>query len=710
MAPVEHPSALGDLVFTPASPEKTRIEAFRRSIAARYNVELPDYPAFWRWSCQNPVSFWKECWEEVDIIASKIGDYVLDSNAKMYPPPQWFQGARLNVAENWLRHSLPSSKLLDSTALIQACEADTSSPNDFFVTTTTQRELRSQVACAVHALRKRGVTVGDRVGSYSSNCTANVVALLATAAIGAVWVSSAADFAPQGVLERMETVRPKVLFGVDGVRYNGRIHDHIGKVAEVVRGLHASHTADQQALEAVIIVPYMSQIGGGSSTSGSSTNSKADDDWIAWEDLLHEGIEKERGDIDFEQLDFNHPLWILFSSGTTGKPKAIQHRAGGMLLQLAKEHLLHGGMTSKDVFFQYTTPGWMMFNFLVGGLISGAPLVLFDGSPLRPASTLWALADQLGITVFGTSAAYIAALEKSGFEPRKVYPNLKVTQILSTGSPLRADLYSFVNIAIGENILVGSITGGTDICSLFAGHNVALPVYAGEIQARNLGMNVDVFDDSGNSILPGEGSGDLVCKTPFPAQPLCFFGKDTETRHFETYYSQFPNVWYHGDYVAISRHEGLVMLGRSDGILNPSGIRFGSSEIYEVLEDRKAGDDILGQISHSLVCSLKTPKGDDEVVVLFLVLKGVISEEAWLELQNTVKKSIREKRSARHVPAYIVQIEGVPLTLNGKLAEVPAKKIINGTPLSNINRATLQNPSILEAYVKAGEHLRNQMS
>lgn len=712
------PSVLGQLMWEPARPEETRIDRFRRRVASKYGP-LEDYEAFWHWSCANPSTFWSLCWDEVVIISSKKGDHVLDSKVKIYPPPEWFKEARLNFSENLLRHSHPSSPLLDSPALIQACEPDPSASTDFRIITTTHRELRNQVACAVEALRKSGVQKGDRIASYSSNCSANVVALLASAAIGAIWSSSAADFAPQGVLERLSNVRPKVLFAVDGVRYNGRIHDHIDKVKEVVKGLR-SGDKDQQQLERVIIIPYISQIG------GQASQDTLPNDWTTWDDFLTEGKEKEQEDVQFEQLSFNHPLWILFSSGTTGKPKAILHQAGGMLLQLAKEHLLHSGMTSDDVFFQYTTPGWMMWNFLITGMLSGAPIVLFDGSPLRPASTLWSLADQLGVTIFGTSAAYLSALEKSDFSPIHTFPHHKVIQILSTGSPLRPDLYSFVRDQIGKDILVGSITGGTDICSLFAGNNVALPVRAGELQARNLGMDIDVFDELGQSVASSYEPGDLVCKTPFPAQPLGFYGQ-SEERHYDTYYSHFPNVWYHGDYVALSRHNGLVMMGRSDGILNPGGIRFGSSEIYEALEESKDVGN-LNVISQSLACSLKTPKGDDEVVVLFIVLAQTLKEEQWKDLESSIRKVIRDKRSARHVPKFIMQIEGVPLTLNGKLAEVPAKKsecchqrsrtrlltyplwaVINGASLSTINSATLQNPKILESYVQAGIHLRQHL-
>lgn len=700
-------AVLGKLVYTPKNVEETRIDQFRQTISKKYQIDLPDYDAFWKWSCDHASEFWTECWEEVKIIASKSVKEALPSHKipNIYPPPKWFEGSRLNFAENLLRHSQSNSPLLDQPALIQAAEADPSKPDSFHQTVTTQRQLRLQVAQAVRALRARGIIAGDRIASYSSNCSANVVAFLASAAIGAIWVSSAADFAPQGVLERLKTVRPKVLFAVDGVRYNGRVHDHLNKLEEIVKGLEDGIEKEEQKLQEVIVIPYLNQIG--------SQSDSAKHQHTNWDDFLQsgKGTSEDDSNIEFEQLDFNHPLWILFSSGTTGKPKAIMHRSGGMLIQMAKELLLHGNMTPKDTFFYYTTPGWMMWNWLVGGLLTGAPLVLFDGSPLKPASTLWTLSSQLGITIFGTSAAYLSALEKTGFKPRETFPNLKVKQVLSTGSPLRADLYPWIMENVGPETLIGSITGGTDICSLFAGHNVALPVYAGEIQGRNLGMNVDVFDDAGNSILPGKGSGDLVCKTAFPAQPLSFFSQ-SEERHFDTYYSQFKGVWYHGDYVGLSTHGGLVMLGRSDGVLNPGGIRFGSSEIYDALEkDKMSGN--LQQVENWLVCSLKTPSGDDEVVVLFLILKegkNSLKADQLNTLESHIKSLIRQKRSARHVPKYIRIIEGVPLTLNGKLAEIPAKKLINGAPLSTINSATLQNPEILQSYVEAGKELREALA
>ncbi|CEH12972.1 probable acetoacetyl-synthetase [Ceraceosorus bombacis] len=381
-----------------------------------------------------------------------------------------------------------------------------------------------------------------------------------------------------------------------------------------------------------------------------------------------------------------------------------------MLLQLSKEHLIHGGLNENDVFFQYTTPGWMMWNFLVGAMVAGCPLVLYEGSPLKPASVLWDLAAKYGITVFGTSAAYLGALQRSGYIPKAALGDkLKVRQVLSTGSPLRAELYPWIIENVGP-VLIGSITGGTDICSLFAGHNEALPVRAGELQARNLGMNVDVVDQDGKSV-PRGGEGDLVCKSPFPVQPLGFWGQD-EKRYFESYYATIPGVWYHGDHVSLTLNGGLVMLGRSDAVLNPGGIRFGSSEIYEVLEANKHVHP-LDTIESSVAAALKLPTGDDEVVVLLLVLQSDCQAakegKAFEELVKSVKDVVRSQRSARHVPRFVRRVQNVPLTLNGKLSEVPVKKLLNGASLSSVNSSTLQNPAVLEEYVEIGQELRREL-
>lgn len=690
-------SIQGKLVWSPSDPSTTSMDAFRRTVNSRFSLNLANYDELWAWSCEHLNDFWTTVWDETHIISSVKANKAIADDAPIYPPPRWFEGARLNFAENLLRHGSPSAANGGKgTAVIQSTEVDTTT-GELDETSITYKELYRLTAQAASAMRKRGIKVNDCVASYSANNIENLVAFLAASSIGAVWTSAAADFGPEGVLERLRTVRPKILVSVNAVRYNGKVHDHLKKLQSVVEGLEKDRKPEEQPLQGVIVIPYV---------KSHPVPATEDGVWCNWENFLAEGSAEADKEIQFEQLDFNHPLWILFSSGTTGKPKAITHRAGGMLIQLSKEHLFHGGLTPNDVFFQHTTTGWMMWNFLIAGLVVGCPIVLYDGSPLKPASVLWTLAEKHGVTTFGTSAAYLGALEKSGYDVKTNHPNLKVRQVLSTGSPLRAELYPYIHAKIGSDILIGSITGGTDLCSLFAGHNVALPVRAGEIQARNLGMAISVYDsDSCTEITTRNTVGDLVCKKPFPAQPLGFW-RQPESKYFDSYYSQIPGVWYHGDFVQISSHGGVVMLGRSDGILNPGGIRFGSSEIYELLESPE--NPLQPCISDSLVVALKTPTGDDEVVCLFIVLAQNIRLDLD-EFKKSLVGLIRQKRSARHVPKFIEFITDIPKTLNGKKVEVPVKKIINGAELEAINKATLLNPESLEQFVELGEKLRAQL-
>lgn len=684
----------GKLVWEPKNAGSTSMDGFRRTVNEKFALKLETYDELWRWSCDNLDAFWKTIWVETGIVSSVGAVRAVADDAGIYPAPLWFEGARLNFAENMLRHRESSG-----VAVIQSTEVDTAT-GSVDETSITYRELYTLTAKAAAAMRKRGVKTNDCVASYSANNIENLVAFLAASSIGAVWTSAAADFGPEGVLERLRTVRPKLLLSVNAVRYNGKVHDHLAKLKSVVDGLEADRPPDQQALEGIIVVPYV---------ASHSLPDQQSSSWATWSSFLDEG--KDATEVQFEQLDFNHPLWILFSSGTTGKPKAITHRAGGMLLQLSKEHLIHGGLTPQDVFFQHTTTGWMMWNFLIAGLVAGCPVVLYDGSPLKPVSVLWDLAEKYGVTTFGTSAAYLGALEKTKYDVNASHPRLKVRQILSTGSPLRAELYPFILDKIGSDILIGSVTGGTDLCSLFAGHNVALPVRAGEIQARNLGMDMAVYDSATGQPVPQGQVGDLVCRKPFPAQPLGFW-KQGENKYFDSYYSQIPGVWYHGDFVQLSQHGGLVMLGRSDGILNPGGIRFGSSEIYELLESPE--NPLQDSIADSLVVALKTPSGDDEVVCLFVVLNpshpAHEDQSAWKEFCSTLSTLIRTKRSARHVPKYIRCVTDVPKTLNNKRVEVPIRKLIGGATLDSINQATLLNPQSLSQYIDLGKALRADLA
>lgn len=709
-------------IWTPRDPSSTRISRFRERIAAKYSTPLADHWQFWKWSVDHVDLFWEEVWDECGVVGDKgtSGAGVKSSDA-LYPPPRWFPDSRVNFAENLLRHH-DDARLKDKPAVISTFEA-LEDGAEFQATTLTHAQLYAQVARAVAAFQHLGVKQGDVVAAYSSNNIPALVTFLAASSLGAIYCSISADSAPEAVLDRFETVRPKWITSVEWVRYNGKRWGHVGKLREALRRLEETRKEGEQRVEGVVLAA-----GPGGPANGPDDDVGAhrvgSERWLTWDEFLNINTTASTQRIPFARLEFNHPLWILFSSGTTGKPKAIVHRAGGMLLQLAKEHFIHTGLTSSDVFFQYSTLSWMMSPWGLSTLMCGSTLVLYDGSPLSPSPmALWHLAAQYGITHFGTSAAYLEAIKKRGAEPRDAAVRgvssssssspapLKVRVIFSTGSSLRAELYHWVRDHIGEHVQVGSITGGTDICSLFAGNSEDLPVYAGEIQGPNLGMHVGIINDQDGRVVefpPLHGtastsspSGDLVCLSPFPAQPL-YFWNQPEERYRDSYYAKHgPRIWDHGDWCQWSPAGGLVMKGRSDGVLNPGGVRFGSGEIYEVV-NALASD--LG-IQASMAVSLRTPSGSDEVVVLFLVLNHSF-DASFDFLAAHLKSEIKKRRSARHVPRFVERVRTVPTTINGKLAEVPAKKALNGQALSSINSSTLVDPDGLQEYVDVGKRLR----
>ncbi|KAF9347609.1 hypothetical protein BGX34_002991 [Mortierella sp. NVP85] len=540
-------------------------------------------------------------------------------------------------------------------------------------------------------MRKAGVVKGDRVAGYIANCPEAIIAMLAASSIGAIWSSTSPDFGTIGVLDRFSQIKPKLLFSVNAVVYNGRPHDHSQKLRQVLDGL--------DMVEKVILVPFVpSQPCDASAIKNGTTWSEflaTSGEAAVSTSAATNGSTQDQELIEFEPLPFNHPLYILFSSGTTGKPKCIVHSAGGMLLQHKKEHIIHGNLNSQDILFQYSTTGWMMWNWLVSGLTLGTTVVLFDGSPFKPGpSALWDLIDQLKVTAFGTSAKYIQAIQDAGYLPRNHNHLSSLHSIYSTGSPLKPESFDFVYENIKKDVLLGSITGGTDICSLFACHNAALPIYQGEIQCRALGMKIEAWTAPNTPVFGT--SGDLVCSRLFPCMPVYFWDDPEHKKYKGAYFDNYPGVWYHGDFVWINPNTGgIVMLGRSDGTLNPNGVRFGSAEIYNIV-------DTYPEVEDSLCVGQTLKDGTDERVVLFLKLAGDAGEKPLdQDLVNRLKTHIRNQLSPRHVPAFILKTTDIPHTINGKKVEIAVKKIISGQKV--VPSGTLVNPESLELYYNIPE-------
>eukprot|EP01137_Pigoraptor_chileana_P031236 Opistho-2@18761 len=593
-------------------------------------------------------------WDFSEIVHSQPYEQVVDATKRMDEIPEWFKGSRLNFAENLLRYND------DSIALIGTGEGKAPAVK------VTYRQLNERVARAASALRQAGVTIGDRVVGYIPNCIEAVELMLAVTSIGAIWSSTSPDFGITGVLERFSQINPKLIFSVNAVHYNGKVHDHMGKLHKVVDGLGD--------LERVVIIPFVESV---PIDLASIPKAELYDTFLS--------LSEPDPALKFEQLPFNHPLYVMFSSGTTGVPKCMVHSAGGTLIQHLKEHRLHADLSRSDVLFYYTTTGWMMWNWLVSGLASGATVVLYDGSPFIPTPvTLWDLSDEIGITIFGTGAKWLAALEDKHIHPIETHKLTSIRTILSTGSPLKPESFDYVYTHIKKDVLLGSITGGTDIISCFAGSNPAVPVIRGEIQSRNLGMKMESWDEGAHPVF--DESGELVCTVPFPSMPVSFWNDADGSKYRSAYFGKYDGVWAHGDFVQISSATGGIwMLGRSDGTLNPAGVRFGSAEIYHVVEP-------FPEIADSLCVSQKM--GADERVILFVLMNA--GHEFNDQLKKRVAHAIREQLSARHVPAIIMQTTAIPYTINGKKVEVAVKRIIAGEKV--LNRASLANPESLDLY------------
>ena len=565
------------------------------------------------------------------------------------PGARWFPAARLNYAENLLRRHTAESALI------------------FHGEDQVRRELSwsdlyHQVARLAGALRALGVREGDRVAAFMPNMPETVCAMLAAASIGAVWTSCSPDFGVQGVLDRFGQVEPVVLFCADGYRYNGKWYDSLALVKKIVRGL--------PSLRHTIIAPYCDV-----RAPQQGTN------MLLMEDLISDD---GPASIEFKRFPFDHPLAILFSSGTTGVPKCIVHGAGGTLLQHLKEHQLHTDIKQGDRFFYFTTCGWMMWNWLVSGLASGATLVLYDGSPFYPhAGTLFDLIDKERISRFGTSAKFIDAAKKAGLMARDTHSLGTLETILSTGSPLAPESFDYVYDCIKTDVCLASISGGTDIISCFALGNPVLPVWRGELQCRGLGMKVQVFDDTGKPLAAGKG--ELVCTAPFPSMPVGFWNDPDGTKYQAAYFGRFPGVWCHGDYVALTEHGGMIVYGRSDTVLNPGGVRIGTAEIYRQVE-------AVDEVVESLVIAQQW-EGDVRIVLFVRLRDGLLLDEA---LQAKIRQRIVTNTTHRHAPAKIIQVADIPRTMSGKIVELAVRNVVHGQPVRNLE--TLANPGVLELY------------
>jgi len=596
-----------------------------------------------------------ECWEEFARSADVRADWgtgpTLDQPDRM-PGARFFPNARLNFAENLLRFRD------EQAAFIFRNERGTRREISY-------RQLHDEVARIASGLKAAGVVAGDRVAGFLPNIPEAAIAMLAATSLGAVWSSCSPDFGVHGVLDRFGQIAPKVLFTADGYFYAGKSIDSLAPVAEVL--------AKIPSIQRVVVIPYVNAEPELRRVDG--TGSKA----TRFEEFGTSGTA-----LQFAQMPFNHPLYILYSSGTTGVPKCIVHGAGGTLLQHQKEQLIHTDVKRTDRLFYFTTCGWMMWNWLVSGLATGATLVLYDGSPFHPdAGGLWRMAQEERITIFGTSAKYISALEKSSFVPAKEVDLSALRTVLSTGSPLLPDGFDYVYQSIKGDVLLASISGGTDIVSCFALGCPIRPVYRGEIQSRGLGMSVDIFDDSGKPVR-GE-RGELVCTAPFPSMPVGFWNDPDGAKYHAAYFERFPGVWHHGDYAALTEHDGIVIYGRSDAVLNPGGVRIGTAEIYAAVES-------LAEIIEALAIG-QDWQGDVRVVLFVRVKPGVVLDEP---LRKKIRDTIRAHTTPRHVPAKIIAVPDIPRTLSGKLTELAVRNVVHGSPVKNVD--ALANPDALEHF------------
>lgn len=653
----------GSLLWEPSAQtiEKANLTHYINWLAKTKGLKFANYHELWNWSVTEVAAFWHSIWEYFEIKASKQPTEILAE--REMPGAKWFVGAELNYAENFF------TKMTDQrpAMLYKAEDAPTIE--------VSWQEVYDKTNALAQVLREMGVQRGDRVVSYMPHIPETIIAVLAVASVGAIWSSCSPDFGSRSVLDRFQQIEPKVLFAVDGYRYGGKDFDRRDVVAEL--------QANLPTVEQTILVPLISD--GREITQLQNT--------VLWPEALNNA--QPPAEMDFEQVPFDHPLWVLYSSGTTGLPKPIVQGHGGILLEHVKALALHLDLKPEDKFFWFTSTGWMMWNFLVGGLLTGCTIVLYNGSAGYPdMNALWELAAETGMTYFGTSAAFVSACIKAKIRPSEQYDLSRIRAVGSTGSPLTVDGFQWIYDNVNDHLALESVSGGTDLCTAFVGGCRLLPIYAGEIQGASLGAKVQAYDNDGRPIV--DEVGELVITEPMPSMPLFFWNDPHNERYIGSYFEMFPGIWRHGDWIKFNERGGCVIYGRSDSTINRQGIRMGTSEIYQAVE-------ALPEIVDSLIIDLEL-LGRESYMPLFVVLRE--GEALTDELQKRIKQRIREDASPRHVPNEIFAIEQVPYTLSGKKMEVPIRRILLGQDVHKAaNPGAMRNPESIQYFVAMAERL-----
>ena len=639
---------------SPKTIENANITAYMRWLRNEKGLSFDNYAQLWRWSVDELENFWQSLWEYFKVEASQPFTQVLPQ--RIMPRADWFPGAELNYAEHVFRNMTDNQP-----AMIFQSETQP-------LMEVSWKHLRRNVSGVAAGLRRLGVQRGDRVASLMPNIPQTIIAFLACASIGAVWSSCSPDFGMRSITDRFKQIQPKVLFVVDGYQYGGKLFDRKQENKELQQAL--------PSLQATVLVSYL------------NPDAHSTGNMQLWQDFIDTDAE-----LTFEQLPFNHPIWVVYSSGTTGLPKPLVHGHGGILLEFFKFLMLHMDLKPTDRFFWFSTTGWVMWNILQGGLLSGATSLLFDGNPGFPdLDVIWKYAQESKMTVFGTSAAYLSACMNSGLEPGRDYDLTRLRVVGSTGSPLSPEGFRWVYDKVNEDVLLGSVSGGTDPCSAFVGCSPILPVKAGELQCRCLGVNAQAFDPQGDILI--DQVGELVITDPMPSMPLYLWKDTADKRYQESYFDMYPGNWRHGDWVRFTPEGGGIILGRSDSTINRFGVRMGSSEIYAAIEE-------LPEVADSLVIGYNVNEDDYRMPLFVVLAPGLSLDDA---LKKKINQKIRSVLSPRHVPDEIHAIDQVPTTLNGKKLEVPVKKVLSGIPLEDaVNLDSMSNPQAMDYFVAMAE-------